>query len=118
MAKSEYEIHPLAQVEEDNPVPHLYRKKVSGDQALIAQIRLEKGCVVHPHSHPSEQISYCVSGKCKWTLGPNGDEHIVDGGTIMVFPGGVTHGVVALEDSLMIDVISPPAAMGVDRQKT
>jgi quercetin dioxygenase-like cupin family protein len=38
------------------------------------------------------------------------------GGEVLQIPGNVWHGVSALEDTYIIDILSPPAAMGVDSQ--
>ena len=83
---------------------------------MVAKINVEKGCFVKPHSHASEQISLVVSGKTRWLLGEDESEHIVGPGEVLVIPGGCRHGMEALEDSDLIDVISPPGAMGVDSQ--
>lgn len=112
-------IVPLSDVEEDSPVPLLHRKRVSGERILLAHVRLEKGCKVALHRHENEQVAYVVEGKVKWFLGePGTAEHrevIVEGGTVLHLPSNFPHGVDALEDTLIVDLLSPPGDMGVDR---
>lgn len=113
--------HRWTEVDADNPVPHLFRRKITAQNVLIARIRLEKGCVVDVHSHASEQIAVVESGHVRWTLGstdgPETRELEMRGGEVLELPSNVPHGLVALEDSEIIDVFSPVAAMGVDRQR-
>ena len=114
------QVYRLSEVPEDNPVPHLFRKKVSGERILLAHVRLEKGCHVALHQHENEQVAYVVQGRVKWTLGapdsPDRRELVVEGGMVLHLPSNFPHGVDALEDTLIIDLLSPPGAMGVDAQ--
>ena len=116
------EIVVLERLEADNPIPLLTRKLIQGDQAMVAFVELAKGCHVAVHHHVSEQIAYIVSGRVKWTLGDSTSddfqELIVEGGTIVRLPSNFPHGVDALEDTVIIDVLSPPGNMGVDFQKS
>jgi len=107
-------------IEPDNPVPHLFRKKVTAANMLVARIKLEKGCVVGLHSHVSEQVAIVERGHVRWTLGstdgPETRELEMRGGEVLEIPAHVPHGLVALEDTEIIDVLSPVGAMGVDSQ--
>ena len=114
-------IYALNEVAQDNPVPRLLRRRVTGDRILFAEVHLQAGCHVALHDHENEQIAYIVSGKVKWTLGAEGSaerrEIILEGGNVLHLPSHFPHGVDALEDTLIIDLLSPPGEMGVDRQK-
>lgn len=87
---------------------------------LWAYVELAKGCHVASHFHDSEQIAYVVRGKLLWRLGEEGtdgfSEVVVEGGTVIHLPSNVPHSVTALEDAVVLDVLSPPGEMGVDRQ--
>ncbi len=107
------------QIDEDSPLPQLYRRKIEGEQILVARISLEKGCVVPKHHHPSEQISVILSGRIKFIVGEDPErEFILQGGEVMHLPGDVPHGVEVLEDTVVFDLLSPPGAMGVDQQSS
>ena len=84
----------------------LSRKFIAGDRMMIAQLVLNKGCVVPEHSHENEQITYILSGALKFNL--SGKEVIVREGEVLVIPSNVVHGAVALEDTLDVDIFSPP----------
>lgn len=110
----------LSEIAQDHPIESIARRRVFGKHILFAEVHLSKGCHVAPHRHVSEQIAYVVRGKLKWTLGEPGTlEHrevIAIGGTVVTLPSNFLHGVDALEDTLVIDLLSPPGEMGVDRQ--
>lgn len=112
--------HNLADVEQDHPIASIHRRRVFGERILFAEVHLDKGCHVAPHRHDSEQIAYVVRGKVLWTLGDPGTPEyrqvVVEGGNVVHLPSNFLHGVDALEDTLVIDLLSPPGEMGVDRQ--
>jgi quercetin dioxygenase-like cupin family protein len=108
-------------VSEDNPIQHLRRRMIKGEQMLVAKVSLEKGCHVDVHQHVSEQMAIVVSGHVRWTIGAEGSagrtEVDMRGGEVMHLPANVPHGVDALEDTEIIDVLSPAGPMGVDHQR-
>ena len=85
--------------------PRLWRKVISGEKAMLAQVFIAKGGVVPTHQHESEQISYIVNGALKFEL--EGKEVIVHAGEVLHIPSNVPHSAVALEDTLDFDIFSP-----------
>ncbi len=83
----------------------LWRKVVSGEKAMVAQLGLSKDCVVPLHHHESEQISVVLQGAMKFEL--DGRELIVRGGEVLVIPSNLPHSALAIEDSTVIEVFSP-----------
>jgi quercetin dioxygenase-like cupin family protein len=83
----------------------LWRKVVSGEKAMVAQLGLSKDCVVPLHHHESEQISVVLQGAVKFEL--EGQELIVRGGEVLVIPSNLPHSALAIEDSTVIEVFSP-----------
>ena len=70
---------------------------------------LEAGCIVPWHDHENEQLSYVLSGAVRFRVGdPDGAEVLVQAGEILHIPSGVPHGVVAVVDSVSLDIFSPP----------
>ena len=109
-------------IEEDNPIPHLTRRKLQGEKMLVAQVTMAKGCHVASHHHESEQIAVMLSGSTIWTIGAEGSLDrktipMIDG-DIMVIPSNVWHSVDVLEDTVVVDILSPIGPMGVDSQKS
>ncbi|MEA2554578.1 MAG: hypothetical protein QOJ65_2754 [Fimbriimonadaceae bacterium] len=94
---------------------------ITGEKMMVARVHLEKGCHVATHFHESEQIAIVVSGRVRWGLGGEGTperrEVEMRGGEVMLLPSNVPHSVDALEDTEIIDVLSPVGPMGVDSQR-
>jgi quercetin dioxygenase-like cupin family protein len=84
----------------------LSRKFISCDRVMISQLFLKKGCTVPAHSHENEQVSYVLKGALKFTV--NGKDIVLSEGEVMHIPSNVVHSAVALEDTLDLDVFSPP----------
>ena len=88
----------------------LGRRLVTGDQVMLAHVYFDEGAEVPRHHHHNEQITYILEGALEFTLGDEGDEevHTVHAGEALVIPGDLPHSAVALEDTLDVDVFSPP----------
>lgn len=81
------------------------RQTLHGEHLTVARIFLSAGAIVPSHSHANEQVATVLSGSLRFTVG--GDEVVVSGGESIVLPPHVPHGVVALEDSIVLDVFAP-----------
>lgn len=94
------------------PIEHLNplieRQYVSAERSMLAKLLLRKGCVVPMHHHENEQITYILEGALKFIL--DGEEIVVRGGEVLVIPPNVPHSAEALEDTVDLDVFSPPRA--------
>ncbi len=92
--------------------PMLGRRLVTGERMMLAQVYLERGCVVPLHSHMNEQMTYILQGALRLWLGPEGspEQRVYDvrAGEVLVIPPHVPHRAEALEDTLDLDVFSPP----------
>ncbi|HSU87289.1 MAG TPA: cupin domain-containing protein [Terriglobia bacterium] len=86
--------------------PLLTRKLMTGDRVMLSELVLKKGCVVPAHHHENEQISYVLRGTLKFVI--NGEEIILRTGEVLHIPSNVVHSAEALEDTLDLDVFSPP----------
>ena len=84
------------------------RRLVTGDRMMLAQVYLNKGCIVPRHSHENEQITWIVEGALKFWIGADGaEEVIVRAGEVLHIPSNVPHQAEALEDTLDVDIFSP-----------
>ena len=81
------------------------RKVISGEKITMAQIFIVKDGVVPLHHHENEQISSVLAGALRFEL--EGKEIVAREGDVLLIPSKVPHRVVALEDSLALDVFSP-----------
>ena len=79
---------------------------LTGDRVMLSELVLKKGCIVPAHHHENEQISYVLRGTLKFVI--NGEEIILRTGEVLHIPSNVVHSAEALEDTLDLDVFSPP----------
>lgn len=87
----------------------LDRRLITGDRMMLAHVYLKKGCIVPKHSHMNEQLTYILEGALRFWLGEEqADEVIVRGGEVLHIPGNVPHKAEAMEDTLDVDIFSPP----------
>ncbi|PUA31132.1 MAG: hypothetical protein B9J98_07510 [Candidatus Terraquivivens tikiterensis] len=96
--------------------PDFSRKVVHGENMTFSMIFFKKGARVDLHRHANEQMSHVLSGAVKF-ITREGKEYTVSQGMLMHFPPNVEHGALALEDSVIIEVFSPPREdwkMGTD----
>jgi quercetin dioxygenase-like cupin family protein len=89
--------------------PLLDRRLITGERMMLAHVYLQKGCVVPRHSHENEQITYVLSGALRFWLGEDeAEEVVVRAGEVLTIPSNLPHKALALEDTLDVDVFSPP----------
>ena len=101
--------HRWSDIPEEAMKGTITRRMISGEKAMIAQIVLKKGDSVPRHSHHNEQLTYVITGKLRLWLGDRGEcEVIVAAGEVLVIPPNLPHSAEALEDTLDVDVFSPP----------
>ena len=85
------------------------RRLITGDRMMLAHVYLKKGCIVPKHSHENEQLTYILEGALKFSIGEDQrQEIVVRAGEVLVIPSNVPHKAEALEDTLDVDVFSPP----------
>ncbi|MDP8910764.1 MAG: cupin domain-containing protein [Actinomycetota bacterium] len=96
--------------------PQLKRRLISAERLMLAHVYLEKGCVVPQHAHENEQLTYILEGGLRFWLGEDGSE-IVDvmAGEVLHLPPNLPHKAEALEDTLDVDVFSPPRQDWLDQ---
>jgi quercetin dioxygenase-like cupin family protein len=87
----------------------LGRRLVTGDQVMLAHVYFAAGTEVPRHRHHNEQITYILEGTLQFFFGDDDEEtHTVHAGEVLVIPSDLPHRAVALEDTLDVDVFSPP----------
>lgn len=107
----------------DSPMTSLTRRRVIGSQAMVSHVTLQRGCEVPVHEHANEQFACVLSGLLRfhlpaWEGGPAREVEVGAGG-VLHLPPNVPHGAMALEDSVVLDVFSPPSATtGIDRGRS
>ena len=86
--------------------PGVTRKILATMGSLMSvEVRFEKGAIGTVHTHPHEQVSYVVHGSFEFEL--DGKKTMIKAGDTYYVKPGVPHGVVALEDSTILDIFTP-----------
>ena len=89
----------------------LDRRLITGERRMLAHVYLKKGCIVPKHSHENEQITYILEGALRFKLGDDQKEVVtVSAGEVLHIPSNLPHEAEAVEDTLDVDVFSPPRA--------
>jgi quercetin dioxygenase-like cupin family protein len=86
----------------------LSRQVIHTEHLTVARIILKRGANVPDHRHSNEQFSMILSGALKFVL--SGEEVIVRSGQALPIPSYAPHSAEALEDTVAIDVFTPPRA--------
>lgn len=90
-----------------NALPGVVRRQAAvGEGAQLMEFKLSRGAVIPWHHHPNEQIGMVISGRMVMKIAK--DTRTLDPGDGYAIPPGVEHSVEVLEDSVVIDVFSPP----------
>ncbi|HAZ90457.1 MAG TPA: cupin domain-containing protein [Eubacterium sp.] len=86
--------------------PGVSRKVLTySDELMMCEIHFEKGAQGNTHSHKHLQITYIAKGVFEFTIGD--ETKVVREGDSVYMPSGVSHGVVCLEEGILVDVFNP-----------
>lgn len=108
-AQTEVRFYHVEDIPRERVTDKLDRRLISGERSMLAHVYLKKGCIVPFHSHDNEQISYILSGALRFWLGEEGDQEVVlRAGEVLVIPSHVRHKAEALEDTVDVDIFTPP----------
>ena len=97
---------PWSQVEREKLNDLIDREMVVGDKLMLARVFLKKGAHVPEHHHHNEQVTYILEGALKFAI--DGKEIVVRAGEVLCIPSNMPHEAWALEDTLDLDVFTPP----------
>lgn len=85
------------------------RRMITAERAMLTHVYLDRGAVVPMHSHENEQITYVLEGALRFWIRDEDSEPIdVRAGEVLVLPSWVPHKAIALEDTLDVDIFTPP----------
>jgi len=93
-------------VERESLNPLIEREMVYGQQIMVARVFIKKDGHVPLHHHHNEQLTYILEGALKFAI--NGKEIVVRAGEVLCIPANMPHEAWALEDTLDLDVFTPP----------
>jgi quercetin dioxygenase-like cupin family protein len=104
---------PWNSVELEDLNPLLQRQFVVGEEIMLARVLMKKGCIVPLHSHHNEQLTYILEGALKFWI--DGKVIVVNAGEVLTIPPHMPHKAEALEDTVDLDVFSPPRADWINK---
>jgi len=88
------------------------RRLFTGERMMLAQVYLAKDAIVPWHSHENEQLTWILSGALRFLIGHEGtddvQEVVVSAGEVLFIPSNLPHRAEALEDTVDVDIFSPP----------
>ena len=100
------------EIPRENVTADIARRLFTGERMMLAHVYLDEGAIVPTHSHENEQLSWIVEGALRFWIGEEGsgdiEEIVVSAGEVLYIPSNVPHRAEALEDTLDVDVFSPP----------
>jgi len=74
-------------------------------EMMLVAFRFDKGAIGALHSHPHTQVSYVAKGAFEVTV--DGVTTMLPAGSSFIVAPNLVHGVVALEEGLLIDTFTP-----------
>ena len=108
MDSAEPTLHRWEDIPREELVNQIGRRIITGEKAMLSHVYLKEGSIVPMHDHPNEQITYILEGSLRFEFPGDIPGVVVHAGEVLVIPSGLPHAAVALEDTLDLDVFSPP----------
>ena len=83
------------------------QRKILGydEQLMMVRVQFKKGSIGYLHKHPHRQVTFIESGSFEVQIGDR--KKILKGSDCYFVPPDIEHGVVALDDSSLVDVFTP-----------
>jgi len=85
--------------------PLITRRAIHTPGLTIARLQIQKGAVVPEHSHVHEQVATVERGELQFWFGER--QVVLRDGQSVAIPSNVPHKVVALQDTVVVDVFTP-----------
>ena len=103
-------------VEREKLNPLIDREMITGQEIMVARVFIRKGGHVPLHHHHNEQLTYILEGGLRFWIGPD-ESQVIDvmAGEVLQIPSHVQHKAEALEDTLDVDIFSPPRQDWLDK---
>ena len=103
-------------IELENVAPGMARKIMSYDgRMMLVKVYFEKGGIGVLHNHYHTQITYIAKGTFEVEI--DGKKQVLTVGDVFHVAPNLIHGVVCLEEGILIDVFSPMREDFVDVTK-
>lgn len=87
----------------------LIKPMVRGDAMTMLEVHFAGGASSQTHSHTHESMIYIVRGRIKTTIGE--ESYLLGPGDSCRHPADMPHSVMAIEDTIFVEIKSPPPDM-------
>ena len=107
MSHSPEDVFVLGSQKQWEDVGNGVRRQILGydNQLMMIAVTFRKGAMGPLHKHRHRQVTYIESGSFEVQIGT--EKRVLKEGDCYFIPPDIQHGVVALEDSSLVDVFSP-----------
>ena len=95
----------LQEIPDKELIPGFHFKFFHSENMTFSFVRIEKGAKLPQHHHLHEQVTILQKGKLGLTV--DGENHILEPGSILHIPSNSVHSGVALTDCEALDVFHP-----------
>ncbi len=75
------------------------------EKIMLLKVKFEKGAIGQLHEHPHTQVTYVESGIFQMTIGS--ETKILEQGDGFYVPPHAIHGIVCLQQGMLVDVFAP-----------
>ena len=79
--------------------------RAHGGGLMMVEVWFCAGGIGAMHSHPHEQVTYCLSGAFEFAVA--GQKQVIRAGDSLYVPAGAEHGTRCLEAGRVLDVFTP-----------
>ena len=88
-------------------IDHKISRQIVGfnDKIMMVNVRFKAGGVGALHSHHHSQVTYIAEGKFEVTI--DGKTKLLKTRDSFYIPSNIIHGVVCIDDGVLVDVFSP-----------
>lgn len=94
------------ELEWESVAPGMKRKFMGyNEEIMMIQVKFDKGGIGARHKHRHSQTTYIVNGKFEVNIANK--SKILSAGDGFYIPPNIEHGVVCLEEGILVDVFSP-----------
>jgi quercetin dioxygenase-like cupin family protein len=96
----------LSAIPEEKITDKITRRVLAGQKGMMVWWKIGAGTHVAAHSHPHEQLVWLLKGRMEFRI--DKERRMLEGGGIVVIPGGAEHEGWCHEDTEVVDVFAPP----------
>ena len=98
--------HIDVEIEWEKVADKVYRKIMGyDDNLMMVKVKFDKGGIGYKHNHPHVQTTFVESGVFEVTIGD--EVKTLKAGDAFFVPSDVEHGVVNIEEGILVDVFNP-----------